>query len=87
MFSPTLTAKAVMCIPVRSCGVDNSWALACSNLRSRRGAAYRLLRTVRWREIPFALSVALVLEYEDALGRPDMIPDLPRPAVMRFLDA
>jgi putative PIN family toxin of toxin-antitoxin system len=58
-----------------------------SALRSRQGAAYRLLRTVRRREIPFALSVALVLEYEDALGRPDMIPDLPQPAVMRFLNA
>ena len=58
-----------------------------SALRSRRGAAYRLLRTVRRREIPFALSVALVLEYEDALGRPDIIPDLPQPAVIRFLDA
>lgn len=58
-----------------------------SALRSRRGAAYRLLRTVRQREIPFAISVALVLEYEDALCRPDMIPDIPQPAVMRFLDA
>ena len=58
-----------------------------SALRSRRGAAYRLLRTVRQREIPFAISVALVLEYEDALGRPDMIPALPQSAVMRFFDA
>jgi len=58
-----------------------------SALRSRRGAAYRLLRTVRRRGILFALSVALVLEYEDALGRPEMIPDLSQSAVMWFLDA
>ena len=55
-------------------------------LRSRRGTSYQLLRTVRQSTIPFALSVALVLEYEDALGRPNMIPDIPQPAVMRFLD-
>jgi putative PIN family toxin of toxin-antitoxin system len=58
-----------------------------SALRSRRGAAYRLLRTIRRRGIPLAISVALVLEYEDALSRPGMIPDIPQPALLRFIDA
>lgn len=56
-------------------------------LRSRRGAAYQMIRTVRRRTIPFVISVALVLEYEDALSRPAMIPHIPQPDVMRFLDA
>jgi len=58
-----------------------------SALRSGRGAAYRLLRTIRRDEIPFAISVALVLEYEDVFSRPGMIPGLPPSAVIRFLDA
>ena len=58
-----------------------------AGLRSRRGAAYQLLRTVRQREVSIALSVGLVLEYEDVLGRPGMIPHLPQSVVMRFLDA
>lgn len=58
-----------------------------SALRSRRGTAYQLLRVIRRRSIPFVISVALVLEYEDALGRPGMIPSLPQHMVTRFLNA
>src|SRR5262245_26237536 len=40
-----------------------------SALRSRRGASFRLLALVGLGKFDIALSVPLVLEYEDALGR------------------
>ena len=58
-----------------------------SALRSNRGASYALLRAVRRRAIPFAVSVALVLEYEDALRRPGMVPGIPQEALTQFLNA
>ncbi|MEO1076248.1 MAG: putative toxin-antitoxin system toxin component, PIN family [Bacteroidota bacterium] len=45
-----------------------------AGLRSRRGAANRLLRLVGRSSFEIALSVPLVLEYEDVLLRPDMVP-------------
>ena len=44
----------------------NVWVSA---LRSRRGASYRLLSLIGTGQFEFALSTALVLEYEDAAKR------------------
>ena len=43
-----------------------------AGLRSRRGAAFRLLSEIGRDRFEMALSVPLVLEYEDALLRPGM---------------
>ncbi len=43
-----------------------------AGLRSRRGAAYRLLTLVGRSEFRINISVPLVLEYEDVLTRPEM---------------
>jgi putative PIN family toxin of toxin-antitoxin system len=56
-------------------------------LRSRRGWAFRLLQQVRRRRVEVAVSVAWLLEYEDVLTRPGLLPHIPRPLVQRFLDA
>ena len=39
-------------------------------LRSKRGAAYQVLKRMRERRFEFVLSVPLFLEYEDVLKRP-----------------
>ncbi|MEL6704284.1 MAG: putative toxin-antitoxin system toxin component, PIN family [Bacteroidota bacterium] len=56
-----------------------------TGLRSRRGAANRLLRLVGRSSFEIALSVPLVLEYEDVLLRPQMVPFGPQ-EVGRFID-
>ena len=43
-----------------------------AGLRSRRGVAFRLLSEIGAGRFEIALSVPLVLEYEDALLRPDV---------------
>jgi putative PIN family toxin of toxin-antitoxin system len=50
--------------------VDTNVVVA--GLRSRRGAAFRLLSEVGKGRFEIALSVPLVLEYEDALLRPEL---------------
>lgn len=47
--------------------IDTSVVVA--GLRSRRGAAFRVLEEIGGDRFEIALSVPLVLEYEDALGR------------------
>jgi Predicted nucleic acid-binding protein, contains PIN domain len=46
-------------------------------LRSRNGASHRILRGMIEGEIAFALSPAVVLEYEDVLMRPGLLGDAP----------
>jgi putative PIN family toxin of toxin-antitoxin system len=55
-------------------------------LRSRRGSSSKLLRRIYLREIPVFLSVATLLEYEEVLTRPKMVP-IPIPAIRSFLNA
>ena len=43
-------------------------------LRSKRGAAYQVLKRMRERRFEFVLSVPLFLEYEDVLKRPGLVP-------------
>ena len=57
-----------------------------SAFRSKQGTSNHLLKVVRQRRIPFAASVALVLEYEDVLLRPGMVPQTPE-QIGRFIDA
>jgi predicted nucleic acid-binding protein len=56
-----------------------------AGLRSRRGAAYQLVRLMgqgAWRPV---VSVALALEYEDVLKRPGLLPALTDADVDEFL--
>lgn len=46
-------------------------------LRSSRGASHRLLREMLMGAIPFAVSPAVALEYEDVLKRPGILGDTP----------
>lgn len=43
-------------------------------LRSRRGASFRLLSLLRARRYELCVTVPLVMEYADVLGRPGMVP-------------
>jgi putative PIN family toxin of toxin-antitoxin system len=65
----------------------NVWYQA---LRNSQGASHYILRLVYQREIEVALSVPVVLEYEDVLLRPKSLQDLGRSAeeietFLRFL--
>lgn len=46
-------------------------------IRSRHGASGYILRRMLRGEIAFAISTAIVLEYEDVLGRPGLLGDPP----------
>jgi predicted nucleic acid-binding protein len=54
-------------------------------LRSRLGASYALLRRVGAGDFEHALTVPLVMEYEDVLLRPGMVP-LPASAAQDVID-
>jgi predicted nucleic acid-binding protein len=45
--------------------------------RSRNGASHVVLRGLLTRRFPFALSPAMVLEYEDVLKRPGLLGPTP----------
>ena len=53
-------------------------------LRSKRGAAYQVLKQMRARRFEFVLSVPLFLEYEDVLKRPGLVP-LPMATIDKLL--
>ena len=53
-------------------------------LRSKRGAAYQVLKRMRERRFGFVLSVPLFLEYEDVLKRPGLVP-LPMATIDKLL--
>ena len=44
-----------------------------AGLRSKQGASFQLLQRIWQGNLPFFLSVPLVLEYEDVLKRPDTL--------------
>ncbi len=56
-------------------------------LRSKQGASNKLLRIIASGRASIAVSVALVLEYEDVLQRPHQVPGFPPGDVSRFIDA
>jgi predicted nucleic acid-binding protein len=64
--------------------IDTSVLVA--GLRSRRGAAFKLLSLVGSGHFGINLSVPLVMEYEDVLLRPESGIPLPRSAVEDVLD-
>jgi putative PIN family toxin of toxin-antitoxin system len=55
-------------------------------LRSRRGASYQLIRLVGTDVFRINVSVALALEYEEVLKRPDLVPGLTEADIDAFLD-
>jgi putative PIN family toxin of toxin-antitoxin system len=57
-----------------------------SGLRSRRGAAYRVLELVGTESFDIHLSVPLLFEYEDALGRQVAEGRIPKSVVEAVLD-
>lgn len=57
-----------------------------SALRSQLGASFRLLSLVEDARFQTNLSVALVLEYEDVLKRPELNPDLTAQEIDDILD-
>jgi putative PIN family toxin of toxin-antitoxin system len=58
-----------------------------SALRSRKGASSKLLREIVLRKISVSVSVAVLLEYEDVLLRPEMVPDFTTEQINLFLNA
>ena len=59
-----------------------------SGLRSKKGAAFRVLEGISKGIVKPVLSQALFLEYEDVLMRPGMLPSqMPQEAIERFLNA
>ena len=56
-----------------------------AGLRSRNGASHQLLRLAASGKIRLHISVALALEYEDVLKRPDLLPGITVAEVDRFL--
>ncbi len=57
-----------------------------SAMRSNRGAAFQLIRRVGLGSFEVAISVPLVLEYEDALGRPHLLPPFRAADVATIVD-
>lgn len=59
-----------------------------SGLRSTKGASHQVLRAVRSGLVVPVVSVALFMEYEDVLPRPNMLPEHMTPAaISAFLNA
>ncbi len=56
-----------------------------AGLRSRRGRSFELLGLIGEGHFDIVLSVPLVMEYEDVLGRPQMVP-ISAQAVNQVLD-
>ena len=56
-------------------------------LRSRTGASNELMKRLAYREFSAAASTALILEYEDVLLRPGMVPDYSRSEIGDFIDS
>lgn len=57
-----------------------------SGLRSQRGASYKLLQMLNDQRWQINLSTSLLLEYEDVLKRPGMVPGLSHAAIDTFID-
>ena len=55
-------------------------------LRSKRGASYRLVRSIGQSEWRLNISVALALEYEDVLKRTNLLPGFSEADIEEFLD-
>lgn len=57
-----------------------------AGLRSNRGASFQILRAIRAGDIRIAVSVALVLEYESVVLRPDLLPHFTSDELRRIVD-
>jgi len=67
-----------------SCIVDTN--ILFSGLRSRSGYSFRLIRAVAEGSVLPAVTVPLVLEYEEVLARPGALPHLSRKEIRDFVD-
>jgi len=57
-----------------------------SGLRSSRGASHRVLRLIGVSDFEIALSVPLVIEYEDAIKRGGLEPDISHDDIDRLIE-
>lgn len=57
-----------------------------AGLRSKQGASFQILQAIRAGDIRIAVSVALVLEYESVLLRPDLIPHFTTEEIGKIVD-
>lgn len=57
-----------------------------ASLRSRQGASYRLITLLGKAHFLPVVSIALVLEYEDVLKRPETLPHLTHHEIETFLN-
>lgn len=64
--------------------VDTS--VLVSGLRSSRGASFEILRAIRIGDLRIAVSVALVMEYEAVVLRPNLIPGIGASEVQLVID-
>jgi putative PIN family toxin of toxin-antitoxin system len=55
-------------------------------LRNRDGASFRIIELAGERRLTPVISVPLMIEYEEVLRRPGMIPGLSRDDISTFLD-
>lgn len=58
-----------------------------SALRSRKGASNAVIQRLARGEFGATASTALILEYEDVLHRPDMVPDFSTAEIDSYLDS
>jgi len=56
-----------------------------SALRSKKGASNKVLRLIALGSLSISVSVAAILEYEEVLLRPGMVPGFNPPEIQRFL--
>lgn len=77
-----MVPPVIPCIVLRIV-IDTNVLVA--GLRSRRGASFELIRRAGTGEFEHAVTVPLVMEYEDVLLRPGMVP-LPASAVQAVID-
>ena len=67
------------------CVLDTNVLVAA--MRSRVGASNELVRRLALREFKAAVSTALILEYDDVLHRPGMVPAYSSAEIDTFIDS
>ena len=70
--------------PMREVVLDTNVLVA--GLRSRRGAAFQIIRLIGEGALRPHISVALALEYEEVLKRANLVPGLTEGEIDEFLD-
>lgn len=68
-----------------TCVLDTN--VLVSAMRSKIGASNALIRRLALREFDAVVSTALILEYDDVLHRPEMVPAYTQAEITSFIDS